>query len=183
MVGYQVGADRTNGGREWKGEFGEVLAFNAKLSDSDRKKVQTYLSQKWNISIPSQSTAYVSSAKDSSGNNYNGILRRKFAPSTLSDLDLWLDAGDTSTLSHSSNAVTQWDDKSGNNYHAGALSNEAPTTGASTMNGKNVLTWANGKRMKRSTPTSANWQDVYVVAKWTGGSTFTNHNGLSQEVI
>ena len=37
MVGYQVGADRTNGGREWKGEFGEVLAFNAKLSDSDRK--------------------------------------------------------------------------------------------------------------------------------------------------
>ena len=46
------------------------------------------------------------------------------------------------------------------------------------MNGKNVLTWANGKRMKRSTPTSANWQDVYVVAKWTGGSTFTNHNGI-----
>ena len=28
--------------------------------------------------------------------------------------------------------------------------------------------------MNRSTPTSANWQDVYMVAQYTGGSTFSD---------
>jgi hypothetical protein len=138
MVGYQVGADRTNGGREWKGEFGEVLAFNTKLSDLDRKKVQTYLSQKWNISIPSESTSFVSSAKDSSANNYNGILRKKFQLNNLSDIKLWLDASDTSTITHSSNAVSHWNDKSGNNFHH-TPGLGSPTTNTQLVHGKNVI--------------------------------------------
>ena len=121
MVGYQVGADRTNGGREWKGEFGEVLAFNTKLSDLDRKKVQTYLSQKWNISIPSGSTSFVSSAKDSSGKNYHGILktRKAFNPTDINGLNLWLDASEPSTVfsdntltSLATSSVGGWKDKS-----------------------------------------------------------------------
>ena len=134
MVGYQVGADRTNGGREWKGEFGEVIAFNAKLSDLDRKKVQTYLSQKWNVSIPIESTAFVSSVKDSSANNHHGVLRKTFSPANLADLKLWLDAADTSTITHSSNAVSQWNDKSGNNNHAtqGTAANQ-PTLGTNKI--------------------------------------------------
>jgi hypothetical protein len=33
-------------------------------------------------------------------------------------MKLWLDASDTSTITHSSNAVSQWSDKSGNSNHA-----------------------------------------------------------------
>ena len=33
---------------------------------------------------------------------------------------LWFDGADASTITHSSNAVTQWRDKSGNNRHANA---------------------------------------------------------------
>ena len=53
-TGYKVGFDRV-----WSGRMTvdcRSTAFNTKLSDLDRKKVQTYLSQKWNISIPSEST-------------------------------------------------------------------------------------------------------------------------------
>ena len=35
-----------------------------------------------------------------------------------SDLLLWLDADDNTTITHSSNAVSQWNDKSGNGNHA-----------------------------------------------------------------
>ena len=89
-------------------------------------------------------------------------------------MSLWLDAADASTLSQSSNLVNKWDDKSGNNYHATAPAGEEPTTGAAQINGENVLTWGRYIKMNRSTPTSANWQDVYIVAQYTGGSTFTD---------
>ena len=38
----------------------------------------------------------------------------RVSPLQISGLQLWLDAADTSTISHSSNLVTQWNDKSGN---------------------------------------------------------------------
>ena len=55
------------------------------------------------------------------------------------DLLLWLDADDNSTITHTSNAVSQWNDKSGNGYDANASGAE-PTTGSATINSKNVLT-------------------------------------------
>ena len=54
---------------------------------------------------------------DSSGNNNHGEAKFTFKPSDLSDLELWLDAKDESSVAHSSNAVSQWSDKSGNNKH------------------------------------------------------------------
>ena len=49
ITGYQVGADRTIGGREWKGHFGEVIAFGTKLPDTTRQKVEGYLAHKWGL--------------------------------------------------------------------------------------------------------------------------------------
>lgn len=72
------------------------------------------------------------------------LLRQKgadFAPTDLAGLALWLDASDTSTITHSSGAVSQWDDKSGNGQHVtqGTASLQ-PATGVETLNGLNVLT-------------------------------------------
>ena len=39
-------------------------------------------------------------------------------PATLDNIELWLDAADISTITEDSGLVSQWSDKSGNNYHA-----------------------------------------------------------------
>ncbi|MDA8775644.1 putative Ig domain-containing protein, partial [Opitutales bacterium] len=44
-------------------------------------------------------------------------LVSNFEPSILPGLELWLDADDNSSINLSSNAVSQWRDKSGNNNH------------------------------------------------------------------
>ena len=75
--------------------------------------------------------------KDSSGNNHHGVLRKTFSPAAQSGLKLWLDASDSSTVSHTSNAVTHWDDKSGNGNTMSAF--DSPSTGTRGHNGKNVI--------------------------------------------
>lgn len=58
---------------------------------------------------------------------------------------LWLDAADASTITESSGSVSQWDDKSGNgNNVTQSTGSEQPTTGVSTSNGLNVLSFDGG---------------------------------------
>jgi len=52
---------------------------------------------------------------------------------------LWLDASDSATITESSGAVSQWNDKSGNGRNATASSTARPTTGTRTINSLNVL--------------------------------------------
>ena len=61
-------------------------------------------------------------------------------PSMISTA-LWLDAADASTISQSSGAVSQWNDKSGNSRHATATSTERPTYSATSFNSKQGLTF------------------------------------------
>ena len=69
------------------------------------------------------------------------IVDSNWSPTTLNP-SLWLDASDASTVSHSSNSVNQWSDKSGNNYHASqSVEASQPTLISSVQNGKSVLTF------------------------------------------
>lgn len=62
-----------------------------------------------------------------------------FNPGTLSPI-AWYDAADTSTITSSSGAVSQWNDKSVNAYHlTQATAAEQPTTGTRTINNLNVI--------------------------------------------
>ena len=75
---------------------------------------------------------------------------------------LWFDASDSSSITHTSNSVSEWKDKSGFNRHVSqGTANSQPTTASNSINGKNVLTWGASKGMSRSGPTGANWQDVF----------------------
>lgn len=66
-----------------------------------------------------------------------GVL---WTPDQLSDLAAWYDAADASTITESGGNVSQWDDKSGNNYHATqGTGGIQPETGVHTQNGRNVL--------------------------------------------
>jgi len=53
-------------------------------------------------------------------------------PTDLPSLKAWYDASDAATITHSSNAVSQWDDKSGNSYNVTqGISSEQPLYSAS----------------------------------------------------
>jgi hypothetical protein len=63
-----------------------------------------------------------------------------FDPTSITGCKLWLDAADTSSISLSGSAVTQWNDKSGNGYNfAQSTSTLRPSSGTRTQNSKNVI--------------------------------------------
>ncbi len=62
-----------------------------------------------------------------------------FIPTDLSGLQLWLDADDAASITSSSGAVSQWNDKSGNARHVTASSTAQPATGTRTINSKNAI--------------------------------------------
>jgi len=66
------------------------------------------------------------------------------APVSLG-VQLWLDANESTTIVSSSGSVSKWKDKSGNANHATQGTGSAqPTTGSSTINGKNALSFDGG---------------------------------------
>jgi hypothetical protein len=80
------------------------------------------------------------------------LLRQKggFSPLDLPGLALWLDASDLSTITHSSGAVSQWDDKSGNGFHvAQAIASRQPALGI--IGGLNAISFDGGDVLSRPT--------------------------------
>jgi len=74
-----------------------------------------------------------------------------FTPDEIAGMAAWWDASDTSTITHVSGAVSQWDDKSGlGNHVVQGVSANQPITGSSTVNGKNVLDFVGGSNATAS---------------------------------
>jgi hypothetical protein len=93
-----------------------------------------------------------------------------FNPADLSPA-LWLDASDTSTITESSGAVSQWNDKSGNGRNVTqATGVRQPSTGTATINSLNVLAFDGGDILQRATFTMTT-RTVFVVAEATGAPT------------
>lgn len=96
---------------------------------------------------------------------------------------LWFDANDASTIfAGGGGNVGRWEDKSGNDYHVTqSLSTRQPTTGVETLNGLNVIDWpdaVNDDYLAKDGDNNQNWQDVYVVGRYDGGSTFADYYGF-----
>ncbi len=84
-----------------------------------------------------------------------------FSPADISGLVLWLDASDASTITETAGAVSQWDDKSGEDNHA-TQTTEAlkPTTNSNTLNGRNVLTFSADRL---DVPKPSGTTDIFIV--------------------
>lgn len=68
------------------------------------------------------------------------VIDTPFTPTSITGCKLWLDASDTSTISLSGSAVTQWNDKSGNGYNfTQSTSTNRPSSGTRTQNSLNVI--------------------------------------------
>jgi hypothetical protein len=94
-----------------------------------------------------------------------------FSPLELFPL-LWLDASDTSTITQSSNLVSQWNDKSGYARHmTQGTSVNQPTTGAS-VNGLNAITFGSAAGMATASFSLA--QPMTVVAVFRTASNFSS---------
>ncbi|MEJ6621952.1 MAG: hypothetical protein QNL93_08405, partial [Opitutae bacterium] len=112
-------------------------------------------------------------AKDSSGAGRHGTAKKLFSPSEVSSMKLWLDASDSTTISHSSNAVSQWSDKSGNANHATqSISASKPTYSSTnqkiTFDGNDILKVSNDPFNGLQEPATI------AVVKWNALSTWGN---------
>jgi hypothetical protein len=87
---------------------------------------------------------------------------------------LWLDAADTATIVESGGAVSQWNDKSGNGRNAvQATGANQPTTGAETLNGRNVLSWPITQNTQRLVTPSMTSQEAFIVNRYGDGTRTT----------
>ena len=95
------------------------------------------------------------------------LLSANWAPlDQLPDLDLWLDANDTSSVSHSSGVVSQWNDKSGNGFHlTPSASGTGPTTGTVSLNSLNTIDFdGSNDRMKNDLLPLGSPISIFLVA-------------------
>jgi hypothetical protein len=121
-------------------------------------------------------------------------------PKTYGGLELWLDSNDSETITLNGGTVSQWDDKSGNNYHVsqGTASNQ-PTLTSSVLNSRDVLRFDGGDWLENlvATPVGGSTnRTIFIVFNYTGisidyplylGTASTNPSsgsvfGISQEI-
>ena len=136
-----------------------------------------------NPTVPASNTDTGTQGDISWDSNYlyvctSGDTWKRAALSTWSELpvtanlELWLDANDSSTITLNGSTVSQWDDKSGNDYHVsqGTASNQ-PTLTSSVLNSKNVLRFDGGDYLTNASATpvggSTN-RTIFVVFNYTG---------------
>jgi hypothetical protein len=74
--------------------------YDRAVSTEERRQIEGYLAWKWGFETPLTQTL------------------TSFLPTYISNCILWLDAGDSSTLTLSGSNVTQWNDKSGTSNNA-----------------------------------------------------------------
>ena len=115
---YQIGNSLTEeAASNFYGYIGEIIIFNRYLGKTERQLIEGYLAQKWGLKsyLPSTHSFKIEVPLTPRFD----IL--KFVP------NLWLDALDTSTITTAGTYISQWNDKSGNNYHfdRGTSSNNA----------------------------------------------------------
>ena len=126
------------------GNIFEVIAFQSALPDSQRQAIEYYLMNKWKITNPIAS------------------------PLSVSGCTLWLDGNDATTITYGAGtAVAQWNDKSGNNYHAVQNTAGNQPTYDSSIKGLTFAA-ASANFMDTTSPFNRTNEVIFIVYRWTG---------------
>lgn len=129
----------------WSGNPTPTYTYLWKLDDVDAGTGNTLLLDDTDVGkVPScVITATNSEGFDTATSaNYDVVIAASstFTPTDITSLEAWYDAADATTISETSGSLTQWDDKSGNDYHATqSVSSEQPTVNSRTINSLNVV--------------------------------------------
>ena len=168
------------------GVIGEIILYNRPLSTAERQQVEGYLAWKWGLqsSLPANHpyknspippllnppTTLPSLIQNPSVNLW--------VPSEISGLNLWLDAQDPNANgippANLAN-LTAWNDKSPSRFRLTSSGSAYSTTAVNRLPGINIGT--NFFGFDPGSPQN-NWQEVFAVGLWTGGSTFNTFNGF-----
>ena len=99
------------------------------------------------------------------------------APTDLTNLRLWLDAADSTTITESGGSVSQWRDKSGNLRHANQGEGAAQPTTGSSIGGLNAISFTgNSIRMDSASASFLSGAyTLYVVAELDSASSTNNY--------
>jgi hypothetical protein len=151
-----IGGWQENNTQHWNGYIGDIIVYNSALTTSQRQQVEGYLAHKWGL------TGY-----------YNPTT-----PLAIPGCQLWLDGADpagTGVRPANGTNLTTWKDKSIYNFPITSAGSSYNTTAVNGLPGINISTNPFGYN-----PGSAqnNWQEVFAVGLWTGGSTFNTFNGF-----
>ena len=116
----QIGQTLSSSIYTMQGSLFEMILFNSTaLNDTQIRTLNYYLIEKWRIPT----------------------LNVISSPLSISGCTLWLDGNDASTITISSGtSVSQWSDKSGNNYHATQSTSSKQPTYDSTLKGLKFTT-------------------------------------------
>ena len=137
------------------------------MSSSSRRLIDRYLANKWGLTIPTASNLTLNSPPRIPA----------FLPPALSNLSLWLDAADSTTLQLGGTSVNVWGDKSSN---ALVLSSGArPTYVSNVLNGLPVVSFTTIQNLSSTTTMTLTPSNTWAVVfnSSTGGNFFmTEHS-------
>ena len=130
VTSYAIGVSNNTADSPFYGYVAEVIVYNTALTLSQRQQVEAYLAWKWGLrsSLPSTHPGYILPS-----------FSTTFTPKSLTGLQLWLDAADSSTVTGTS-TVTSWLDKSGNGNNGTPISS-GPTLVQNIQNGLPGITF------------------------------------------
>ena len=184
---FNIGSATSVGsGYAINGEIAEVLVYVGTISTTQQQQIEGYLAWKWGLQgslnpshpyatvnpdppiypvVPYPFLSYAQSSPE-------------FDPRIFSGCILWLDGADpngTGIRPANGTSLTTWQDKSVSNFPFTSAGSAYSTTAVNGLPGINI-----GTNFFGYDPGSAqnNWQEVFAVGVWTGGSTFNNYNGF-----
>ena len=165
-------------GYAFRGQVGEVIIYSGALTTAQRQSVESYLSRKWKISVPTlilpQAHPFYSIQP----------FARYFNPIDVPGCQLWLDGADASTVTGTT-SVTAWKDKSGNARDLGvgsgttSYANGAITLATSYMFVNSAVNLTNFTFfiVVKSNSASINNQTIFI-ARPTTGFDYDSPDGL-----
>ena len=164
----------------------EYVGFNTVLTTAQQQLVEGYLATKWGLQSslsnghPYKTTPLYTIPSLMTPATYptSVVNNPQFDPRLIPGCILWLDGADpngTGTRPANGATLTTWKDKSISNFPFTSVGSAYSTSAVNGRPGINI-----GTNFFGYDPGSAqnNWQEVFALGVWTGGSTFNSYNGF-----
>ena len=138
-IGYNINT-KTDPNEVYTGLVGEVIVYYTALTTTQRQQIEGYLANKWGLSFLLPASNPLSPSFTNTTYLISRPISRVFQPTDILGCQLWFDAADSSTITPANpvngTAISQWNDKSGNGYHATqATAGNRPTY---SLTGRNI---------------------------------------------
>ena len=180
LTNIKLGKSASTTNNDFGGDLAELLIFSRQLTNSEEQKLEGYLAHRWGATSSLDSNHPYKSVAPIFDNKPL-IQTTSPSPLPLSSLKLWLDASDSATITHTSNAVSQWSDKSGNNNHAKQPSTASARPTYSSASQKIVFDGGDILQVTNDPFNGMQEPAVFAVAKWNGlvewGNTIAGFRG------